>query len=160
MIKKHTKTFLSKTIHQLLIIDVTAQLRGIWKLQILMLWIKATAINFIAPFLAPALYCVHITGLARKKMAGAWSPLAFFYPRQVVSYRWSKKQHFSLTMSCRLAKNWLQKLETKHCVYFGEVISVLMCVCLCLSVCGISVWFIYNKTKLPSCKMSVFVPYT
>ena len=31
------------------------------------------------------------TGLARKKKAGAWSPLAFFYPRWVVSYRWSKK---------------------------------------------------------------------
>ena len=27
------------------------------------------------------------TGLARKKKAGAWSLLAFFYPRQVVSYR-------------------------------------------------------------------------
>ena len=26
-------------------------------------------------------------GLARKKKAGAWSPLAFFYPRQKVSYR-------------------------------------------------------------------------
>ena len=31
------------------------------------------------------------TGLARKKKAGTWSPLAFFHPRQVVSYRWSKK---------------------------------------------------------------------
>ena len=28
-----------------------------------------------------------IAGLARKKKAGTWSPLAFFYPRQVVSYR-------------------------------------------------------------------------
>ena len=27
------------------------------------------------------------TVLARKKKAGAWSLLAFFYPRQVVSYR-------------------------------------------------------------------------
>ena len=30
-------------------------------------------------------------GLASKKKADVWSPLAFFYPRQVVSYRWSKK---------------------------------------------------------------------
>ena len=29
-----------------------------------------------------------------------------------------------------------------------------------LCVYGISVWFIYNKAKLPFCKMSVFVPYT
>ena len=29
--------------------------------------------------------------LARKKKASAWSPLASFYPRRVVSYRWSKK---------------------------------------------------------------------
>ena len=29
-----------------------------------------------------------------------------------------------------------------------------------LCVCGISVWFIYNKTKLLFCKMSVFAPYT
>ena len=28
-----------------------------------------------------------------------------------------------------LAANWLQKLETKHCVYDAEVISVLMRVC-------------------------------
>ena len=26
-------------------------------------------------------------GLERKKKAGAWSPLTFFYPRRVVSYR-------------------------------------------------------------------------
>ena len=64
----------------------------------------------------------------------------------------------SLCLASYLAVNWLQKLETKHCVYYAEVISVLMCVCLC--VYGISVWFIYNKTKLPFCKMSVYVPYT
>lgn len=28
-----------------------------------------------------------IAGLARKKKTGAWSPLTFFYPRRVVSYR-------------------------------------------------------------------------
>ena len=60
-----------------------------------------------------------------------------------------------------LAANWLQKLETKHCVYYAEVISVLMrvwlCDCVILCVCvWISVWFIYKKTKLPFCKMSVF----
>ena len=31
------------------------------------------------------------SGLARKKKVGTWSPFPFFYPRQVVSYRWSKK---------------------------------------------------------------------
>ena len=64
----------------------------------------------------------------------------------------------SLCLASYLAANWLQKLEMKHCVYYAEVISVLMCVCLC--VYGNSVWFIYNKTKLLFCKMSVFVPYT
>ena len=29
-----------------------------------------------------------------------------------------------------------------------------------MCVCGISVWFIYNKTKPTFCKMSVFAPYT
>ena len=29
-----------------------------------------------------------------------------------------------------------------------------------MCVCGISVWFIYNKTKLTFCKILVFVPYT
>ena len=43
----------------------------------------------------------------------------------------------SLCLASYLAVNWLQKLETKHCVYYAEVISVLMCVCLC--VYGISV---------------------
>ena len=102
---------------------------------------------------------LYITGLVRKKKVGALSPLAFFYPRRVVSYRWSKNNILaSLCLASYLAANWLQKLEMKHCAYYAEVISVLMCVCLC--VYGISVWFIYNKTKLPFCKMSVFVPYT
>ena len=43
----------------------------------------------------------------------------------------------SLCLASYLAANWLQKLETKHCAYYAEVISVLMCVCLC--VYGISV---------------------
>ena len=33
----------------------------------------------------------YFAGLVRKKKAAAWSPLASFYPRQVVNYRWSKK---------------------------------------------------------------------
>ena len=37
----------------------------------------------------------------------------------------------SLCLASYLAVNWLQKLKTKHCVYYAEVISVLMCVCLC-----------------------------
>ena len=38
----------------------------------------------------------------------------------------------SLCLASYLAVNWLQKLETKRCVYYAEVISVLMCVCLCV----------------------------
>ena len=41
----------------------------------------------------------------------------------------------SLCLASYLAVNWLQKLETKHCVYYTEVISVLMCVLVC-------VWFV------------------
>ena len=37
-----------------------------------------------------------------------------------------------------IAANWLQKLETKHCAYYAEVISVLMCVYLCVCVCVVS----------------------
>ena len=42
---------------------------------------------------------------------------------------------------------------------------VCVCVCVCVWVCvcewyGMSYWFIYNKTKLTFCKMSVFVPHT
>ena len=43
----------------------------------------------------------------------------------------------SLCLASYLAVNWLQKLETKHCVYYSEVISVLMCVC--VFVC---VWYL------------------
>ena len=101
-----------------------------------------------------------MAGLTRKKKAGAWSPLAFFYPKRVASYRWSKKNNIlvSLCLASYLAVNWLQKLKTKLSVYYAEFISLLICVCLC--VYGISVWFIYSKTKLPFCKISAFVPYT
>ena len=49
----------------------------------------------------------------------------------------------SFCLASYLAANWLQKLETKHCAYYAEVISV-MCVfvCVCVYVCvlyGISV---------------------
>ena len=42
----------------------------------------------------------------------------------------------SLCLASYLAANWLQKLEMKHCAYYAEVISVLMCVCLCV------VWYL------------------
>ena len=42
----------------------------------------------------------------------------------------------SLCLASYVAANWLQKLETKHCAYYAEVLSVLMlCVCLCVCVC-------------------------
>ena len=41
----------------------------------------------------------------------------------------------SLCLASYLEANWLQKLETKHCVYYAEVISVLVCVCVCVFVC-------------------------
>ena len=103
------------------------------------------------------------SGLARKKEAGAWPPLAFFYPRRVVSYRWSKNNILaSLSLASYLPANCLQKLETKQCAYYAEAISVFMCVCVCVCVCvcRISIWFIYNETKLRFCKISIFVPYT
>ena len=99
--------------------------------------IKKSVLSFvhyllsIVFFLGPSfdLYLLDYSGLARKKKAGAWSPLAFFYPRRVVSYRWSKNNILaSLCLASYLAVNWLQKLETKHCAYYAEVISVLMCV--------------------------------
>ena len=76
---------------------------------------------------------LYITGLVRKKKVGALSPLAFFYPRRVVSYRWSKNNILaSLCLASNLAVNWLQKFETKDYVYYAEVISVLMCVFVCV----------------------------
>ena len=39
-----------------------------------------------------------------------------------------------------------------------QKLFLLLHVCVC--VCGISVWFIYNKTKLPFCKTSDFLQYT
>ena len=82
------------------------------------------------------------TGLARKKKAGAWSPLAFFYPRRVVSYRWSKNNILaSLCLASYLAVNWLQKLETKHCAYYAEVILEVLCVCVRACVRACAVWY-------------------
>ena len=76
------------------------------------------------------------SSLTRKKRAGAWSPLAFLYSRRVVSYKRSKNDILaSLCLASYLAANWLQKLETKHCVYYAEVISVLVCVCVCACMC-------------------------
>ena len=76
---------------------------------------------------------LYIMGLVRKKKVGALSPLAFFYPRWVVSYGWSKNNILaSLCLASNLAVNWLQKFETKDYVYYAEVISVLMCVFVCM----------------------------
>ena len=61
-----------------------------------------------------------------------------YYSRSSIRGKWldidDQKNNIlaSLCLASRLAENWLQKLETKHCAYFGEVISVLMCVCLCV----------------------------
>ena len=65
-----------------------------------------------------------------------------------------------LCLAGYLAANWLQKLEMKQCFYDVEDISVLICVgaFTCVCVFGISVWFIYNKIKLPFCKMPVLCP--
>ena len=53
---------------------------------------------------------IHDSGLARKRKADMWSPLALFYPRWVVSYRWSKNNILaSLCLASYLAANWLQK---------------------------------------------------
>ena len=89
-----------------------------------------------------------------------------YHPPYSIQDEWlatdDQKNNILGSLSSYLAENWLQKLEIKHCAYYTEVISVCLCVCVCVCVCmcGISVQFIYNKTKLPSCKMSVFVPYT
>ena len=58
-----------------------------------------------------------------------------------------KKKHIlaSLCLASYLAANWLQKLKTKHCVYYAKVISVFMCVC--LSVCGMVSQFYLSITK-------------
>ena len=73
------------------------------------------------------------SGLVKKK-AGTWSPLAFFYPRRVVSYRWSKNNILaSLCLASYLAANWLQKVKMKHCLlhrsYFCSYACVFVLVC-------------------------------
>ena len=44
-----------------------------------------------------------------------------------------------LCLASCLAANWLKKLEMKHCFYYAEDISVLICVgaftCVCVCVC-------------------------
>ena len=42
----------------------------------------------------------------------------------------------SLCLASYLAVNWLQKFETKHCVYYA--LFLFLCVCVCLCVYGIS----------------------
>ena len=73
-----------------------------------------------------------------RKKAGTWSPLTSFYPRRVVIDD-QKNNITSLCLASYLAPNWLQKLETKHCLLRRSYF------CSYVWVCGISVWFIYNK---------------
>ena len=81
----------------------------------------------------------YFAGLVRKKKAGAWSPLASFYLRRVVITIDDQKNNIaSLCFASYLAANWLQKLKTKHCLLHRSYFSYVW-------VCGISVWFIYNK---------------
>ena len=65
----------------------------------------------------------------------------------------------SLCLATYLAVNWLQKLETKHYVCYPEVISVLMCVCVCVRMVSQFDLSITKQSYL-FCKMLVFVPYT
>ena len=38
----------------------------------------------------------------------------------------------SLCLASYLPVNWFEKLKTKHCVYYAEVITVLTCVFVCV----------------------------
>ena len=53
----------------------------------------------------------------------------------------------SLGLASYLAANLLEKLETKFCVHYAEVLSVLMCVCVFLWVCGVISQFDLSITK-------------
>ena len=77
-------------------------------------------------------------GLVRKKKAGMWSPSPSSIRGEWLAINDKKKNILaSLCLASYLAANWLQKLKTKHCAYFAEVISVLVgvCVCVCMCVC-------------------------
>ena len=78
-----------------------------------------------------------ITGLVRKKRqaCGHHSPSPIQGEWLAIDIQ-KNNILASLCLAIYLAVNWLQKLETKHCVYYAEVISVLMCVCVC--VCMVS----------------------
>ena len=106
----------------------------------------------ITPSNLTLLYQINTAGLARKKKAGEWWPPTFFYPRQVVSYRWSKNNILaSLCLASYLAANWMQKLKTKvfitqklfhvsHTNTHIDTYSVCVCVwCVCVCVC---VWYL------------------
>ena len=44
----------------------------------------------------------------------------------------------SLCLASYLAVNWLQKLETKHCVYYTLFLFLCVCVCVFVCVCMVS----------------------
>ena len=62
-----------------------------------------------------------------------------YHPPYSIQDEWlatdDQKNNILGSLSSYLAENWLQKLETKHCVYYTEVISVCLCVCVCVYVC-------------------------
>ena len=66
----------------------------------------------LVPPLAKCITC-WVTGLAKKKKAGAWSLLAILA---------------SLCLASYLVANWLQKLETKHCLLRRSYFCSYVCV--------------------------------
>ena len=71
--------------------------------------------------------------------------------RQIMS--WNLTLIIITNLTGLLAANWLQKLETKHChcVYYAGYFCSYVWVFVSVWY-GISVWFIYNRTKLTFCK--------
>ena len=75
---------------------------------------------------------VRSAGLARKKKACVWSPLASFYPRQVVNYRWSKKLHFSFILSCQLSSNKLVAKARNKTLFITQKFLKFLFWCVCV----------------------------
>ena len=64
--------------------------------------------------------------MARKKKVGVWS--SSIQGECLTIDDLKNNISASLCLASYLAANWLQKLKMKRCVYYAEVISVLMCV--------------------------------
>ena len=69
----------------------------------------------------------------RKKQAPV-APLTSFYPRWVVNYRWSKKYHFSFTLSCQLSCNKLVAKARNKTLLIMQKLFLFLCVCVCVCV--------------------------